>query len=211
VVPYTPFSQKSYNSLELYGLLPASDFQQSWTIRFIASLRLSTVLNYTVYCQPPTFNSLELYGLLPASDFQQSWTIRFIASLRIRYFRDFPDTEYLRESRSYAVSPPAYTLIIGWSIDVFVFIFCFCSIFAAKSTEFCRYFFIFLWARIKTRPWIMYTGDWRVTANLCRYWPYTVKFEVRQRSLKYIILCWRSHYTMTSSQYSDVSLRAQML
>ena len=86
---------------------------------------LTIFLHYTVCCQPPTFKRLctirliaslrllkdcALYGLLPASDFQQSCTIRFVASLRIRYFRNFPDTEYLRESRSYAVSPPAYTL-----------------------------------------------------------------------------------------------------
>ena len=44
-----------------------------------------------------------------------------------------------------------YTLTIGWSIDVFVFFFYFCSIFAVKSTVFYWYFLIFLWARIKTR------------------------------------------------------------
>ena len=63
--------------------------------------------------------------------------------------------------------------------NYFPFLLHFCSIFAVNSTEFLRLIFKISTTRINTRPGVKHTGDSRLTANLRRCWPYTVKFEVR--------------------------------
>ena len=161
-----------------YGLSRDSDYEQSvhdtvcrealtmnslCTIRFVARLRLWTVC--------------ARYGLSRDSDYEQSvhdtvcrealtmnslCTIRFVTKLRL--WLPAPEAKrwiFRRKIKLLATraGPPSYTLTIALNIDLFVLIFCFCAIPAAKSTEYCRQFFEFIWARIKTRPWIMYAGD----------------------------------------------------